>query len=185
MTVTETNTNKDAICKYDESESKFPHSVYNFFDDMVLVGTCYSNTADYTQMVNTISSAGSLSIIGGNFESDVIKYEKPEYDPNNIQSFFTGNVYQSDYTWFDNGYLYYMNYALPRAHVVSMAKAYLDTVNEDNDVTEYYIDGDTRMYESNGYTLGFFKNNEQYYTLLVGYGQEARNNIAIVLSNKE
>ena len=175
----------DAICKYDQNESKAPHIVYNFFDDMVLVATCYSNTNDYSILVNSISNIDSLSIIGGNYECDKIVYDKPAYNEENVQTFFTGNAYQSDYIWYEDGYIYYINYALPQSDLIQVCKAYLDVVNADGKTTEYYISDAVRMYESENYTIGFFRNNEQFYTVLIGYGSEARNNIAIILSNKE
>ena len=164
--------------KYTKTDvAKISHIAVKDLNDYYIVAHVYSNSEDWTTVVNALNDCKYETVIGDlNYERENL--EEDSFYKNNIQTFFAGDEYTSTISGFADGWIYYCNYPNSVFEVKDMALAYMKTKNVSlgEDVKIFNYSNDCDFIYCGNYFVCYYRNNEQFTTTIFGKGKEAINN---------
>ena len=170
--------NKNIV--YTDNNNKVVHKVVNYLlDGYVLFAECYSDSNDWTTLLNSICSVEETTVYRNNITN--LPY-LPDKNPLYKQSVFLSDEYMSGITYFMDGYFYTQNIDMNKDVEDEMS----DWVQAMSSGKGSYIYKDSEIivtYSDDMYTLALIPYNTSYKQLLIGYGDEARTNILYIIDS--
>lgn len=159
--------------------------VKNLENDYTVVAQVGSNSNDWSFIRDMVIDIDVVkTTLSENIE---YKLGVPTYDTSILQSVFPTNEYAVIPTIFKEGYITILNSAYDFEGNVDCALMWLSTVSDGTDITVYKNATDETLFAETvtGYSLSIFRNNDQYFFITYGRGDEARANNIMMLYDKE